>query len=280
MSRRVCKGDTNDKLSSRLHQVLRVGMQASESSERIRERDLEEVDTDEEAEEGQPGSHAYREITRKRIRERQIEEKNEYKRVASETDRNGPRSMQMLPDEWFISNIENDIFNIISHARENDWNYPSKKSQPLTRERILSHLATNGFHHQGGHHKDEHPMIFNLSGNSWPYGSPDMLKKWTEYAEKHLFDIKGGRPDKYGNSTGYKYVKDGLILIRRNNTTYRGRILFLLPFKAKIEIKGPNEEEWRQFKRNPETGNWDLPIYIDNTVDWEWVTVDTYARVA
>lgn len=275
MSRRVCKGDTNDKLTPRLYQVLHVGMQASASREEKEMMDLEEVDTDEEAEEGLPGSHTYRMELRKRIRDGQIRDK----RIAyaeDESRRNRPpRSMQVLPDAWFIHNIDYDIFNILSHAEENDWNYPSKQAGPLTRERILSHLAKNDFHHKGGHHKDNHPMIFNLHHNFWPYGSLDMLEKWTKYAEKHLFDIKGGRPDKYGNPTGYKNVKGGLILMHRNGKTYKGRILFLHSFKADIEIKGPGEEQWRQFIKNPQTGDWDLPIYIDNTVDWEWVTVHT-----
>lgn len=283
MSRRAFKDDTNGKLTSRLNQVLYVGMQAHEAKkqeelEKLEKlmMDLDEVDTDDEVEEGWPGSHAHREMLRK-DRNRKLEENKEaHKRIADEEDeyrRKFPRSMQVLPDGWYIHNIENDIYNIVSHARENDWNYPTKKSEPLTRQKILHHLAKNDFHHQGGNRKEARPMIFNLVGNSWPYGSPGKLKEWTEYAEKNLFDIKGGMPDKNGNPGGYKNVKGKLIVIHRNNTTYTGRILFLHAFKAEIEIKAPDEVQWRKFIRNPETGNWDVPIYIDNTVDWEWATV-------
>ncbi len=278
MSRRVCKDDTCGKLTSRLNKVLYVGMQAHEEKRILEERDLYEVDTDDEAKEGRPGSHTYREMLRNNIVKRRKEEKDEAQRKADAEDelrRKFPRSMQMMADAWYIQHIENDIYNIISHSKENDWNYPTKKSEPLTRQRILHHLAANNFHHKGGHHRDDLPMIFHLSGNSWPYGSPDKLKEWTEYAEKNLFDIKGGMPDQNGKPGGYKNVKDNPIVIHRNNKTYMGQILFLHAFKAEIKIKAPDEEQWRRFIRNPETGNWDLPIYIDNTVDWEWVTVDT-----
>lgn len=163
MSLRAHKDDNECQPQSRLLHALNVGVNSYDDGPLAWDETkyppgfFEETDDD--AEEGEPGSRSYRIALRR--------DKYYLKQLAREQERSEklwPRqSGQVTFDAHIKMQLVDGIDDILSKAIDNKWIFPFPGKSVLTREAILSGLHNKTY-------------VFHETNGVWPYGSQERKK--------------------------------------------------------------------------------------------------------